>query len=159
MRRVLVLTTIGAVAAVALPFAVERVAQRVGPRLGPETDRDIAWLVAKEALFGAQMLDRKLARLIFPVHIVTRVWRDPGHCSDANSGAPFAEYRATVVALTWFAVPGSIIDVSCGGWLWSRRGAGPAGGRSRPPSSILPVRVVAPRDTGRYRPPATRDRQ
>lgn len=123
MRRralVLLIVPIGLVTAAALPFAVKRIAQRIGPRLGPGADPDVARLVAADALFGAEMLDRKLARLIFPVHVVTRVWRDPGHCSDPNPGPPFAEYRATVVGLTWFALPASTIDVRCGGWFWSR---------------------------------------
>jgi hypothetical protein len=123
-RRAVVVLAATALAGVALPFMVDRAGRWVGPRLGPGTDSAIALVVAEEARFGAAMLDRGPARVISPVHVVTRVWRDPGHCSDPNPGPPVADYRATVVALTWFALPIGTMDVSCGGWLWSRAGKG-----------------------------------
>jgi len=108
-------------AAVGLPFAVERIAAAVGPVRGPGTDKATADVIAAEALFGARLLDRK-GRLLFPAHVVTRVWRDPGHCSRSEPGGdgPFADYRATVLSISWFGVPGSRIAVSCGGAAWTR---------------------------------------
>ena len=123
MRRVrlLVIAAIAGAGGVCLPFAVERVAREIGPRRGPGVDQETALLVAGDARFGAAVLNEGLARLFAPVYVVTRVWSDPGHCQGGPGVNPaLAQYRATVVSLTWFALPVSTIHVVCGGAEWSR---------------------------------------
>ncbi|MBA3341567.1 MAG: hypothetical protein H0T48_06995 [Gemmatimonadaceae bacterium] len=111
-------------AATVLPFAAVAVAEAVGPRVGPGIDAETAEVVSKRARFGATLLNGGLARLIFPAAVTVRVWREPGHCGrafhEANDGGPLVDYRATVVRLTWFAIPAGKIHSTCGGDSWSR---------------------------------------
>jgi hypothetical protein len=143
----IVIVAVLSVAGVSLPFAIERIASAIGPRLAPGVDPQLAEAVARDAIFGAEMLDRGVGRILFPVHIVTRIHNDAGYCTDPNPGLPLASYGADVVALTWFGIPGSRIDVSCGGWKWVRRGWAVRQWSSPPPTN-KPVRITAPRDTG-----------
>ncbi|MBA3342375.1 MAG: hypothetical protein H0W30_05420 [Gemmatimonadaceae bacterium] len=111
-------------AATVLPFAAVALGNAIGPRLGPGIDAETAKVVSRRARFGAMLLNRGLARLVYPAALTTRVWRDPGHCGrayhEANDGGPLTDYRATVVQLTWFAIPAGKVHSTCGGDSWSR---------------------------------------
>lgn len=122
--RWLVATIVLPLAATVLPFVAVALSDATGPRVGPGTSSELAEVVSKRARFGAMLLNRGLARLIFPAAVTVRVWRDPGHCGrayhEANDGGALVDYRATVVQLTWFAIPAGKIHATCGGDSWSR---------------------------------------
>jgi hypothetical protein len=62
-----------------------------------------------------------VSSLITPRARVTRVWEDKGHCHDPRAGGETSDYRAEVRGISWFALPGLTLDVSCGGLQWRRR--------------------------------------
>lgn len=64
--------------------------------------------------------DNPLGRLAFPAARVQRVWREPGHCRRGEPGGlePFADWRAEVRFFSYFAIPGPVVHVRCGGWAW-----------------------------------------
>ena len=85
-------------------------------------DDPTQYRVAVNALQGYWTLNHNpLAKLVTPGARVVRVWIDVGHCHDPRANGDAGEYRATVQGLTWFGLPGSVVDVSCGGWQWKRR--------------------------------------
>jgi hypothetical protein len=85
-------------------------------------DDPTQYRVAINALQGYWTLNRHaVARLVAPGARVRRVWVDPGHCHDLRANDMTAEYRAEVQGLLWFGIPGPVVDVTCGGWSWSRR--------------------------------------
>ena len=99
------------------------VAWSADPGLSKFRDDPVEYRVAVNALQAYWSLHRNpVDRFREPGAKVTRVWRDPGHCHDARANGEAADYRAEVQGLTWFAIRGSIVDVSCGGlsWAWHR---------------------------------------
>lgn len=85
-------------------------------------DDPTQYRVAVNALQGYWTLNHDpVARLLTPGARVKRVWVDPDHCNDPRATDVSANYRAEVQGLSWFGIPGQIVDVSCGGFRWTRR--------------------------------------
>ena len=79
-----------------------------------------AYATAVEAYRNAGMLlDHPGTRLFVRARRVTRVWRDPGHCTQIRPNEVQSQYRATVRTYTWFGLPGPAVDAECGGWYVS----------------------------------------
>ena len=59
-------------------------------------------------------------RLAFPAARVERVWYEPGSCpqDDPFAGHPNAQWRVELRYYSYFAVPGPVLQVRCGGWAW-----------------------------------------
>ena len=82
----------------------------------------IQYRVAMAALQDFWTLSRGgVSSLMTPRGRVTRVWKDEGHCHDPRAGGETSDYRAEVRGISWFAIPGRTVDVSCGGLQWRRR--------------------------------------
>ena len=82
----------------------------------------VQYRVAMGALQDYWVLERSgLSSLVTPRARVTRVWEDKGHCHDPRAGGETSDYRAEVRGISWFAIPGPTVDVSCGGLQWRRR--------------------------------------
>lgn len=83
----------------------------------------VQYRVAMAALQDFWAVNRSGAfNVITPRARVTRVWEDKAHCHDARvRGGETADYRAEVRGISWFAIPGPTVDVSCGGLQWRRR--------------------------------------
>ena len=82
----------------------------------------VQYLVAMNALQAYWALNRgSMPRVMTPIARVTRVWLDQGHCHDARASSETSDYRAEVRGISWFAIPGPTVDVSCGGLQWRRR--------------------------------------
>ena len=102
------------------------VPMKADPGLSTFRDDPVQYRVAMNALQGYWVLNRDLvARIIRPGARVTRVWREPGHCHDARATGETANYRAEVEGITWFGIPSSKVDATCGGISWSWRAARP----------------------------------
>ena len=85
-------------------------------------DDPTLYRVAVSALQGYWTLNRHpIAQIVAPGARVIRVWVEPGHCHDLRASGESANYRAEVQGLSWFGIPGSIVDVTCGGMSWSRK--------------------------------------
>jgi hypothetical protein len=85
-------------------------------------DDPIQYKVAVNALQGYWTLNRNpIAQIVTPGARVKRVWVQPGHCHDPRASDASADYRAEVQGLSWFGIPGPIVDVVCGGKQWARR--------------------------------------
>jgi len=77
----------------------------------------LAYATAAEAYQNAGMLlDNPAVRALLRSRRVTRVWRDPGHCTMIRPQEAQSQYRATVRTYTWFGLPGPAVDAECGGW-------------------------------------------
>jgi hypothetical protein len=80
--------------------------------------------MAHEAQMAAWMHnDNPIGRVLWPAARVERVWWEPGHCPSPGPGADgwLAAYRAQVRFYSFFAIPGPVLDVTCGGWSWAAR--------------------------------------
>lgn len=108
---VLLLASIGFV----IPYAMDNGIARF--RRDP-----LQYRVAMNALQDFWIFDRgSVSSVMTPRARVTRVWVDEGHCHDARAGGETSDYRAEVRGISWFAIPGPTVDVSCGGLQWRRR--------------------------------------
>ena len=89
----------------------------------PTFRRDpVQYRVAMNALQDFWLVNRGgVSSVMTPRARVTRVWVDEGHCHDARAGGETSDYRAEVRGISWFAIPGPTVDVSCGGLQWQRR--------------------------------------
>ena len=113
-RRIAV--AIGVTALVLLVLGVLSPARR-GDGLERYESDPLAYAVAAHAYRNAGiLLDHPATRLFVRARRVTRVWREPGHCTQIRPNEAESQYRATVRTYTWLGLPGPAIEAECGGW-------------------------------------------
>lgn len=106
-----------------VPSLYVRQLRTAGARLGDGIDARAGDRIAEQAEAAAlAAVEHPISRLLTPHRVVTDIWRDPSHCAADEPGgsSPEAAYRATVRFFGWFAIPGPVVFVRCGGASWER---------------------------------------